>query len=77
MAVTLENHQYLSLVPEIELQNGGENFIGPQEQTVWESHNDEVHVVPAVSQFIARHVGFKGWKTSWGLFWFTVSSRGE
>jgi len=33
---------------EIELQNdGGKIFQGtPQSQTVWESHNDEVHVVP-------------------------------
>ena len=34
---------------EIELQNGGGKiFAGTAgKQTVWESHNDEVHVVPA------------------------------
>ena len=52
---------------EIELvEGGGTIFAGTnQTQTVWESHNDEVHVVPEGFFITAGNVlaRFKGWKT--------------
>ena len=53
---------------EIELQNGGGKiFEGTApKQTVWESHNDEVHIVPEDSSSlqVVHHVKSKEWKTS-------------
>ena len=52
---------------EIQLHDGGGKiFAGTSEtQTVWESHNDEVHVVPegSLSQQAAHRVKFKVWRT--------------
>ena len=51
---------------EIELVDGGGTiFAGTNPtQTVWESHNDEVHVVPRASSSrpAARRARFRGWK---------------